>query len=166
MHFLLLIIAFFSIACSKPSSPITWDKCSQKLLDHPCDFTLIDQNGEPWNLYAHYGTPILLDFSTEWCYWCGVAALEVAELAPKYNFIYVTIMLENRTGKPATQSLARSWANDFNLTSPVLVGNTEMNYPIEGLPSFFMIDDKMVLIGAMQGLNTSALEAMIKRTQK
>ncbi len=43
-------------------SPITWDACSQAIPDHPCDMTLLDQNGEDWNLYENYGSIIVLDF--------------------------------------------------------------------------------------------------------
>ena len=50
------------ISCGKPKeeiveveepSPITWESCSHNIGDHPCDFTLVDQNGNDWNLYEN-----------------------------------------------------------------------------------------------------------------
>ena len=37
------------------TNPITWSDCSYQSGDHPCDFTLKDQNNEDWNLYSQYG---------------------------------------------------------------------------------------------------------------
>jgi hypothetical protein len=166
LMFLFLFAFFSNLGCNKYVDPIDWDKCSQKVGDHPCDFTLNDQNGEKWNLYNNYGTPILIDFSAEWCYWCEVAAEDINKMKSGYNFIYVTILLENRTGNPADQTSAQSWANQHNSQEPVLFGwNSEFDWEFDGLPAFFMINKEMVMTCQMDGWNLIAVNNFIKETQ-
>ena len=62
---------------SDTSNPITWTDCGGKVGDRPCDFTFVDQNGDEWNLYDNYGQVILLDFSTMWCSYCQISAMDV-----------------------------------------------------------------------------------------
>ena len=147
------------ISCGKPKeeiveveepSPITWESCSHNIGDHPCDFTLADQNGDDWNLYENYGNIIILDFSTEWCGYCQVAASEAQALQDEYEdqgVIYVTILIENSSGNPANQELVTGWADYFNIDAPVLAGSRDMlnsttagGWIIEGGPSFYIIN--------------------------
>jgi len=160
------LFLFFVIGCSKQSSPINWEKCSQAIGDHPCDFTLKDQNGEDWNLYKNYGTPILVDFSAEWCYWCEVAARDVNKMKSQYDFIYVTILLESRTGNPADQVLAKKWSDQHESEEPVLYGwEPELGWEFSGLPAFFMINKEMVITGRMEGWNLIGINSIIKDAQ-
>jgi len=154
------------LSCTKPTNPITWDRCAQEIEEHPCDFTLHDQNGEEWNLYKHYGTPILVDFAAEWCYWCQVASEDINKLKSSYNFTYVTILLESQTGMPADQQLAKKWADEHESTEPVLYGWTpEFGWEFEGLPAFYMISDKMVITQRLDGWNLMAVEYFIRSEQ-
>jgi thiol-disulfide isomerase/thioredoxin len=163
---LLLGFLFFILGCSKQSNSINWDVCEQSIGEHPCDFTLKDQNGEDWNLYKNYGRPILVDFSAEWCYWCEVAAEDINKLKTEYDFIYVTILLESRTGQPADRALAKKWADKHNSIEPVLYGWTpEFGWDFEGLPAFYMIDRKMIITNRMDGWNLLAIGSFIKETQ-
>ena len=66
-------------------SIVDWDNCSQKIGDHPCDFTLIDQDGKEFNLYDHVGTIIIIDLSAMWCGPCQMAAIEVEDLQGDYG---------------------------------------------------------------------------------
>jgi len=154
------------LACAKPSGPGSWDKCSQEIGAHPCDFTLKDQNGEEFKLYELYGTPILIEFSAEWCYWCYEATSAIVQLKKQYNFTYVTILLESRTGKPANQRLAKNWANLHGSTDPVLYGwKAEYGWPFEGLPAFYMISKDMIITQRLDGWNPQAIEYFIKEEQ-
>jgi len=161
--FYFLFFLFFS--CSK-KNPITWETCSETVQDHPCDFTLVDQHGNDWNLYENYGKAIIVDFSTEWCSWCRVAATEINSVERQYDITYVTIMLQDNMGKPADNKLVKKWAEAFNLTSPVLIGSEELiTWNIEALPTFYIINKEMVVIGIMEGYSPRMLEAYIKETQ-
>ena len=94
-------------------SPITWEDCSYEMNDHPCDFTLKDQDGKDWTLYDHFGDVIVLDFSTEWCGYCRIAAQEVEAIQTAYggqDLTYVTILVEDQYGNPADVVDASEWA--------------------------------------------------------
>ena len=167
MNFFLFIYVFIAISCAKPLDPITWKKCGQSVGLHPCNFTLKNQEGNDWTLYDSYGTPILVEFSAEWCYWCHEASASIAQLKKIYNFKHVTILLESRTGKPADQRLAKKWADLYNSSEPVLYGwDADFGWPFEGLPSFYMISDKMLITQKIDGWHPRVIEHFIKEEQK
>ncbi len=181
-NLLLVLFAMLGLGCggcgkeeikeTEPVSPITWEDCSQQIDDHPCDFTLEDQNGDDWNLYDHYGSIIILDFSAEWCYYCQVAANESAAFMSNYeddNIVYITIMVEDRYGdSPPSNEILNYWVDYFNLSEPVLAGNRDMidstgttGWPVSAWPTFFIIDREMILRENMRGYSNSSLMTII-----
>ena len=166
MSFFAALLTFFMVGCSKPSSPITWTECAQEIGSHPCDFTLKDQEGKPWNLYQHYGKPTLIDFSSEWCYWCHIAAEDIPKLTGEYDFIYITILIEDRNGRPGDLELAKKWAELYGNENPILTGySPDMDWPINGLPSFFMIDKEMKITRILEGWSLIGVNLIVKETQ-
>lgn len=148
--------------------PITWESCSYAVEDHPCDFTLKDQENVDWNLYDNYGNIIVLDFSAEWCYYCHVAASGVELIQQSYSgesFTYVTILIEDSNGDPATLDLVKNWADSYGITSaPVLVGNRDMidqtgenGWHVTGWPTFVFIDENMVIRQYIRGYSDSLI---------
>ena len=77
---------------------VTWSECSQQIGDNPCDFSLIDQEGNTFSLYDNFNTVIVLDFSAGWCGPCVQASMHVQGYQDKYGpqgFIWVTVLIEN-----------------------------------------------------------------------
>lgn len=152
-------------------SPITWSDCSQNIPDNPCDFTLADQNGDDWNLYDHYGSIIILDFSAEWCGYCHLGAETVQEIQDEYaddDVVYVTVLIENRYGEPADIALTEMWANTYGIQAPVLAGSRELisedatlGWPVTGWPRYFFIDREMTLVHAIAGYNDDTLRNVL-----
>ena len=169
---LMLLLANSVAGCKKDSSPIVdWDNCSQEVEDHPCDFSLVDQNGDTFNLYDHHGKIIILDFSAMWCGPCMMAATEVEELQKKYgdDIVYVTVLIENQNHNPPTKKDLEKWAEHFGIElAPVLGGSRSMmssdskkGWPITAWPSFFIIDQDMVLVEAFKGFYPGIIETII-----
>ena len=153
-------------------SPITWTACSYEVDDHPCDFTLKDQDGKDWTLYDYYGSIIILDFSTEWCGYCQLAASESETFRAQYiddNVLYITIMIEDRYGdSPPAEDIVDYWVEYFGITEPVLSGDRTMldstgetGWPVAAWPTFFIIDRDMTLHEKMQGYNGATLMTII-----
>jgi len=153
-------------------SPITWAECSQTVGDHPCDFTLKDQNGNDWTLYESYGDVILLDFSTEWCGYCNLSAESIQGIADAYEehgVTVVTVLLEDGYGNPGSVDLAASWADRYGIDAPVLAGSRDMisddptlGWPITGFPRYYFINREMVLWHGQAGYNDDSLEAVLR----
>ena len=148
--------------------PISWSECGYDPGDHPCDFTLKDQNNNDWNLYENYGNVFLIDLSTQWCSYCQVAASDVETVQNAYageNFTYVTILIEDYAGNPASLELAQAWADHFEITSaPILVGSrdligTEENqgWDVSGWPTFILVDHNMVIRQYIRGYSSAAI---------
>lgn len=168
----IMLIASMLSSCKRDTSKIIdWDECSQTIGDHPCDFTLIDQNGEEFNLYDHKGKIVILDFSAMWCGPCMMAAKEIEDLQNKYNddIIYVTILIENQNYKPPTQANIKKWAYYFGIKSaPVLASSREflstdpnIGWSVYSWPQFHIINKEMILETSFSGFRPGNIESII-----
>lgn len=171
-------------ACAQDTSPeepepeeepsrdwVTWTDCSQIPGDHPCDFTFVDQNGDNWSLYDNYPTVMVIDFSTMWCSVCKNIAPAVQGhvddyVARGYDFMWVTVLVEDATGDAPELSEIQDWANTYGMTtSPVLAGNradvvdlsAQSGYPITAWPTLVVIDNNMVLTQGINGWNEATV---------
>jgi len=155
-------------------SPITWQDCSGNLNDHPCDFTFKDQSDNDWNLYDHYGSILVLDFSVMWCGPCKTAAAQVSEHMDQYgdeDVIWVTILLQNETGEDVDLIDVQSWADDFGVpsSSPVLQGDYSIvdvtsadGYPVTSYPTLVVVDRGMVIYRGIHGWSRQQVEGWIE----
>ena len=170
----LMYLLLSSVAgCKSEAGPIIdWADCSQQIGDHPCDFTLIDQNGKEFNLYDHHGKIIILDFSAMWCGPCQLAALEVEELQKKYEdkIVYVTILIENTNYNSPTRADVKRWAEAFGIESaPVLSGSRSIlssdpniGWSLSAWPQFHIIDQNMIFVESLRGFYPGRMEETIK----
>ena len=158
-----------------PNSLITWDDCGGAIGDHGCDFTLMDQDGEDWNLYSHYDTVMVVDFSTMWCGPCQSAASEVQAAQDAYEdqgFLWITVLIENVTGEDPSLQDIQSWANTYGIDSaPVLAGGRDMGlidttaengYPISSWPTLVILDRDLVIRHGLRGWSHSTIIGWIE----
>tara|TARA_Y100000289_G_C3808377_1_gene92484 strand:- start:183 stop:521 length:339 start_codon:yes stop_codon:yes gene_type:complete len=100
-----------------------------------------------------------------------MAATEVEELQKKYgdDIVYVTVLIENQNHNPPTKKDLEKWAEHFGIElAPVLGGSRSMmssdskkGWPITAWPSFFIIDQDMVLVEAFKGFYPGIIETII-----
>jgi thiol-disulfide isomerase/thioredoxin len=158
---------------SQAGPVIAWRDCSGKMNDHPCDFTLADQNGMPWRLYDHVGDIIVLDISTIWCGVCQHAGTKTQQYHDMYKdkgVIWVTVILENYFGRQPTLDDIKEWAMVFSISdAPVLVGNLGLLDPlslagwyINSLPLFVVIDRSMTTVYRLDGYNEQIIQLWVE----
>lgn len=149
--------------------PITWEDCSGAPGEKACDFTFKDQDGTDWSLYDHYGTVMVVDFSTIWCGVCrsiagDVQAHQDAYTDKGYDFLWVTVLVDGPAwGIPPEESEIQDWVDAYGMTtSPVLVGDrtvidttAEDGYPIVSWPTLVVIDETMTVHNGVGGWSES-----------
>ena len=154
--------------------PITWDECGHAIGEHPCDFTFVNQHGEEVALYDYVGQPLVIDMSTMWCSFCGVAALELTKIKGEYQNVdldVVTLLFENgNREQPAVDELAY-WAHTFrtednilSASTDILSGDTDKGWPLEGWPTFYIVDEHMIIRGYMVGFHPEMLRETIEES--
>ena len=47
-------------------NPIHWDECSYRIGEHICNVQLTDSKMGEFDLYEHYGKPIVIQLAAEW----------------------------------------------------------------------------------------------------
>mgnify|MGYP003628681067 CR=1 FL=1 len=154
-----------------PHAWVTWETCGQRVGDHPCNFSLVDQHGKNIELYDYHGKVIVIDFSTMWCGVCVQIATKGDELVAEHgadNVIWLTVLIENATGNPPTGEDLSQWADTFGITVPVLAGDRSMidysattGYPIAAWPTLVIIDREMVLQHGISGWSDAAISAWV-----
>jgi|TARA_R110000824_G_scaffold21466_6_gene79936 thiol-disulfide isomerase/thioredoxin len=144
---------------------VSWAACGSGEGDHPCNIIATDHNGDEFDLYANYGSLVVLDLSTMWCGPCnsaGAHAQEVQDLYADQDLIYVTVLIENREAMPPTEADIQQWVSDYgNTTSPVLAGTRGMlvssggTWELTSWPTFFYIDREMVIRDVDKGYSAT-----------
>jgi len=187
LRLLFAIIAFAPLtACSPASIPAThgdddassedltipiydpgvnWDICASGEGDHPCNVVAVDHNGDEFDLYANYGSLIVLDLSAMWCGPCNSAGAHAQDVQDAYaadDLIYVTVLVENQHGVPPSEADIDQWASAYgNTTSPVIPGNRGMltsgggTWELTSWPTFFYIDREMVIRDVDKGYSSA-----------
>lgn len=153
--------------------PNTWENCGGALGDHPCNFTLLDQNGEDWTLYDHHGDVVVITFSTGWCNWCQIVADQTQAIQDSYSdqgLVWATILIEDASGGEVTAEVIQAWIAAHNITSaPVLAGDrsiidvdAETGFPVTGWPTIIVIDKQMIIAHAQRGWSEEQITVWIE----
>tara|TARA_B100000700_G_scaffold308285_1_gene385770 strand:- start:241 stop:831 length:591 start_codon:yes stop_codon:yes gene_type:complete len=151
---------------------MTWSECSHRAGDHPCNFSLQNQNGETVELYDFYGKVIIVDLSAMWCGVCQNIASDGETLSQRYgsdDFVWLTVLVEDESGNPPDQADLERWATLFNITGNVLGGdrslvdiNAETGYPVTGWPTVVVIDREMRIYNGVNGWSESLVTSWIE----
>lgn len=150
---------------------ITWTDCGGNPGDKACDFTFTDQHENEWRLYDHYGTVMVLDFSTMWCGVCqNIAPLAQPHqddyTSAGHDFLWVTVLVDEMTwGEPPSLQDIQDWADINGMsTSPVLAGDRTIidttavdGYPISSWPTLIVVDETLTIHNGLRGWNESTV---------
>ena len=145
--------------------------------DTACNFALLDQNGESWELYKHMGEVIVLDFSTVWCYPCQVAGNYAQPIQDAYaedGVNFVTVLIDGAIGgSEPTDEEIDEWVESHGITTaPILQGSREKmlssdpegydGYLLGGFPTYVYIGRDMKFYSAHVGFNEQHVKQTIE----
>tara|TARA_R110002020_G_scaffold46911_1_gene133931 strand:- start:233 stop:829 length:597 start_codon:yes stop_codon:yes gene_type:complete len=111
--------------------------------DKACNFRLLDQNEEIWELHDHLGDVIVLDFSTGWCGPCQIAGHHTQTLQDDYQsqgVQIVTVLIDGLTGGVApTPEEITEWVTSHNITTaPILQGSRDKMFDPSGIQGYII----------------------------
>jgi hypothetical protein len=151
----------------------TWDTCAHNVGDHPCNFSLMDQNEEIVELYQYHGKVIVVDLSTMWCSICNNIATKGDEWVAAYgedDFIWITVLIEDSIGESPSLLDLQLWSSTYGIDIPVLAGDRSMidlsartGYPCTGWPTLVVIDQEMVLQYGINGWNEGSISGWVEK---
>jgi len=135
----------------------------------PCDFIVIDENGDEVNFHSLIGKPVILDLSTTWCYPCNQAAAEVQATQDAYpELTYLTILIENDQGIDPEVKDLKDWVVEHRITSaPVWAGSREVitddptdsdEFYLRSWPTFYFLDEELRIVGYQRGFDQAIIE--------
>tara|TARA_B100001989_G_C24396835_1_gene392108 strand:+ start:86 stop:664 length:579 start_codon:yes stop_codon:yes gene_type:complete len=149
----------------------TWEECDSWQGSHPCNFSLIDQNGDTVSLYDHYGKVILIDLSAMWCGYCINIAPKATEWKLMYGedkFIWLTLLVQDFDGNPPDVNDLKQWSMMTNTNEPILAAGDmvdssgEQGYPVTGYPTIVLVNKEMVIFRAISGWNEDIIKTWIE----
>jgi len=155
-----------------PADPITWTECSYVIGDHICNVTLPDVDEVIHELYSYYGRPIVIQLSAEWCGPCNTAGTFAEAYMQRYaseDLLWITIILENTGGEPATTLDLMQWEAQMNTVGALtLAGSRDLidltaqdGFPLTSWPTFVIVDDDMVIYHGFYGWSESYLTSVL-----
>ena len=170
-----IVLGFFLTGCGSSCNPetkesdtnvnepdlVTWEECGYLEGDHMCNFTLLNHDGEEFELYDHIGSPIVIDFSTMWCGYCQVAAGTIPSISDQYadnDLKFITVLIDDASGMPVDPEDLQLWVDTFELDDHYLI-NLEFQFDSQNfLLSRLMMIYYVILLKLLRNLNLLTLE--------
>jgi cytochrome c biogenesis protein CcmG, thiol:disulfide interchange protein DsbE len=113
-------------------------------------FTIPLFEGGSFDLAAHRGTPVLINFWASWCIPCEeeAAALEAMSRAYQDRVVFIGVNVQD------TEPLARSFLKRFGVTYPNgrdATGAVAVEYGMSGVPETYFVDRNGMVVRKWQG---------------
>jgi len=160
----------------KPTGVLAASDCQHiDMGDKACNFRLVDQHGDVWDLYDHEGDVIVIDFSAVWCPPCQAAGMYSQDIQNDYDsegVQMVTILIDGAIpGVEPTGVEIEEWVNSHNITTaPVLQGSRdkmldptgEAGYALSGFPTYIYIGRDMTFYAGHVGFSDEYVRQKIE----
>lgn len=120
-------------------------------------FSLPDQDGETVDYSPFLGSPLVIDIAAVWCGPCQKSAESAEDLSVDLatdGVGFLTILVQDVASRPPKVSDARAWADEYDLTFPVLADVLQENnaqWGISAWPTLIFVDADGVVFDRNNG---------------
>lgn len=127
------------------------------------DFSVKLLDGNTFQLSAHTGSVVLIDFWATWCGPCVRALPEMRALHELYGTNGLVVVGVSRD-KEDSEDKVRKMVEEKGLAYPVGIDTQEIGeaYKVRGIPCLVLVDQKGVVQGRKVGFGAGGLEALKK----
>lgn len=109
------------------------------------DFSIDRFDGGSFQLSAHKGKPVLINFFASWCVSCGTEIPVLAKVSPEYSkkgVVFVGVAIND------TETRAREFIGKYNLTFATGLdksGKIRRDYQLYGMPTTLFVDKQGII---------------------
>ena len=147
-------------------------ECGYNVGEKLCDITLMDQDGNDWNLYENIGKVTVVDLSVMWCAPCQSAATAAEDVVDSYGrdkVQWVTILIEDSQGNAPDLDDLQAWASAYHGSSPILAGDRSLidvsgddGFPLTSWPTFLILDEDLNVRWFLKGWSEETIRLLIE----
>lgn len=138
-----------------------------KKSDSAPNFSLIDINSKPVELYQIKGRVILIEFLSNKCFACDYVIPDVNKLYEKFknkNVQIIGIVFNDEIKE--TQKLIE-FAKDRGIQYPLYIADAKIKkmYNVYGFPNFFILNEKKIVVQIYRGITQDTFGLLNKEIE-
>ena len=167
----MLLLIFSTLASASPRGPQSYPPLVGEL--HP-DFSALDQDGQPFNLFEERGKPVVLHICAVWCQPCRESATVEGDLVAQLDaelgadgWLLIDVLFQDTNANPSDQADAQAWRKILGTPATTVHADNSatadvylLGEQIAIIPLFIVLDTDSRVTGLVEGFDNSTMDTL------